>query len=560
MKNGRLLTIRPFILPSPNSRNFLVPTNNAFPAVDHNYLSNPTSTTLSSALQHFINSDTPSHGQKIHAHIIKTGFSPNTNVSIKLLIIYLKSGFLKYASQMFDELPQQTLSAYNYLIGGYLKHGKVEESLGLVRRMVYSGEKPDGFTFSMIFKASGCGSDRVVLPRFLGRMAHALMVKLDVQPDDVLYTALVDSYVKSGKVRYARTVFDLMLNENVICSTALITGYMNEGLVEEAEDVFNKTLGKDVVVFNAMIEGYSKSVETAKRGLMLFVDMQRLNFRPNGSTSIGSALLDMHAKCGRIEDARRVFDCMPEKNVFTWTSMIDGYGKNGNPNKALDLFHVMQECCVQPNYVTFLSALSACAHAGLLAKGREIFKSMERDYSMKPKMEHYACMVDLLGRAGSLDQAWELVMGMPEKPNSDVWAALLSSCRLHDDVQMANIAANELFKLNADNRPGAFVALSNTLAAAGKWDGVSELREMMKARGILKETACSWPLGFLLGLPFAFLSLLISIVGVVVWIVGLVLSCICPCCFCVTILVEFALGLIRAPISVMKWFTSKIPC
>ncbi|OMP06845.1 hypothetical protein CCACVL1_01430 [Corchorus capsularis] len=126
-------------------------------------------------------------------------------------------------------------------------------------------------------------------------MAHALMVKLDVQPDDVLYTALIDSYVKSGKVRYARTVFDLMSNENVICSTALITGYMNKGLVEEAEDVFNKTLGKDVVVFNAMIEGYSKSVETAKRGLMLFVDMQRLNFRPNGSTSalglsLGSAL------------------------------------------------------------------------------------------------------------------------------------------------------------------------------------------------------------------------------------------------------------------------------
>ncbi|XVE51441.1 hypothetical protein DITRI_Ditri02bG0040700 [Diplodiscus trichospermus] len=513
MKNGRLPAIRSSLFSPSDNQNFLVTANDTFAPNHQNYLSNPTSTTLAIAIQHFINSDTPSHGQKIHTHIIKSGFSPNTNISIKLLILYLKTGCLKYASQMFDELPHQTLSAYNYLIGGYLKHGKVKESLGLARRMVHSGEKPDGFTFSMILKASACVSDGVVLPRFLGRMAHAELIKLDVEPDEVLYTALVDSYVKSGKVGYAKTVFDMMLEKNVVCSTALITGYMNKGLLEEAEDVFSKTVEKDVVVFNAMIEGYSKSVETAKKGLEVFVNMHRLNFRPNISTfasvigacsvlsavefghqvqgqlmkteffmdlKIGSALVDMHAKFGRIEDARKVFDYMPEKNVFTWTSMIDGYGKNGNPNKALELFCRMQKCCVEPNDVTFLSALSACGHAGLLAKGREIFKSMERDYLIKPKMEHYACMVDLLGRAGRLDLAWELVMGMSEKPNSDVWAALLSSCRLHGDLQMASIAAKELFKLNADSRPGAFVALSNTLAAAGKWDGVSELREVMK--------------------------------------------------------------------------------
>ncbi|KAE8707565.1 Pentatricopeptide repeat-containing protein [Hibiscus syriacus] len=527
MKNGRFSSIRSSIFLSPNCQTFLIRRNNTLSTKNQSYLSNPNSTTISIAIQHFINSDTPFHGQKIHSRIIKSGFSPNTNISIKLLILYIKTGFLQYASQMFDELPQQTLSAYNYLIGGYLKHGNVWESLGLVRRMVYSGEKPDGFTFSMILKASASvgGSSRVMLPRFLGRMAHAQMMKLDVEPDEVLSTALIDSYVKSGKVQYARTVFDMMLDKNVVCSTALITGYMNNGSVEEAENVFNKTVEKDVVVFNAMIEGYSKSVETAKKGIKIFVDMQRLNFRPNISTfvsvigvcsvlsaveigqqvqgqimkteffmdiKIASALVDMHAKCGRIEDARRVFDYMPEKNIFTWTSMIDGYGKNGNPNEALKLFYVMQECCVKPNDVTFLSALSACGHAGLLAKGRDLFESMGRIYSIKPKMEHYACMVDLLGRAGRLDLAWELVMGMTEKPNSDVWTALLSSCKLHGDVQMASIAANELFKLNAESRPGAFVALSNTWAAAGKWDGVSELREMMKVRGISKDTACSW--------------------------------------------------------------------
>jgi pentatricopeptide repeat protein len=524
MKNARLPTIRPSVFSTPQNHKLPATLNQTFTATQDS-LSHPTATALSSALQHYINSDNPSHGQKIHSHILKTGFRPGTNISIKLIILNLKCRCLKYARQAFDELPQKTLSAYNYLIGGYLKHGQVQESLRLVRRLVLSGEKPDGYTFSMVLKASTCGCN-VPLPVILGRLVHAQILKSDIEPDDVLYTALVDSYIKNGKVGYARTVFDMMLEKNVICSTSMISGYMNQGSVDDAEDIFRKTVEKDVVVYNAMIEGYSKSIKHAWRSLEVYVDMQRSNFRPNISTfasligacsvlttfeigqqvqsqlmkteyftdiKLGSALLDMYSKCGRIEDARRVFDHMPEKNVFSWTSMIDGYGKNGYPDEALELFGKMKmEYHIEPNYVTFLGALSACGHAGLVEKGREIFESMERDYSMKPKMEHYACMVDLLGRAGNLKQAWEFIIGMPEMPNSDVWAALLSSCRLHGDVEVASIAANELFKLNANDRPGAYVSLSNTLAAAGKWDGVSDLREIMKAKGVSKDTACSW--------------------------------------------------------------------
>lgn len=426
---------------------------------------------------------------------------------------------------MFDQFAQPTLSAYNYMLSGYVKAGKFEESFNLVRRLALCDENPDGFTFSMILKAS-TSNGVLLMSRSIGKQVHAQIVKSDAEADDVLYTALVDWYVKSGRVDYARRVFDLMFEKNVVCSTSMISGYMEQGFVEDAEDIFKKTIEKDVVVFNAMIEGYSKSVETGKRALYVYIDMQRFDFRPTISTfasilgacsilsafeigqqvqgqlmktiyfsdiKIGSALLDMYSKCGRVEDARRVFDLMPVKNVFSWTSMIDGYGKNGNPAEALELFSKMQRSHrIEPNYVTFLSALSACGHAGLVAKGKQIFDSMNRDYSMKPKMEHYACMVDLLGRAGSLNQALMFVMDMPEKPNSDVWAALLSSCRLHGDVEIANIAANELFKLGSDGRPGAYVALSNTLAAAERWDNVSEIREVMKARGISKDTGFSW--------------------------------------------------------------------
>lgn len=425
---------------------------------------------------------------------------------------------------MFDDLPMRTLYAYNYLIGGYIKQGSVQKSLDLVRRFLDDGERPDGFTLSMILKASTCG-DLASLPRNLCGIVHGLIMKLDVKADDVLYTGLIDSYVKSGRVDNARIVFDMMLEENVVCSTSMITGYMNGGFVEDAEEIFEKVVEKDIVVFNAMIEGYSKQSEYAKRALEVYIEMQRSGFWPNISTfasvigacsalasyevgqqvqcqlmktllfkdlKLGSALIDMYSKCGRVEDARRVFDWMPKRNVFSWTSMIDGYGKNGEPYRALELFCLMKEWMVEPNYVTFLGALSACAHAGLVDRGRKIFESMERDYSLRPQMEHYACMVDLLGRAGNLDDAWNLIMKMPERPNSDVWAALLSSCRIYGEVEMARVAANEIFTLNASSRPGAYVALSNTLADAGKWDNVSELRELMKISGVSKDTACSW--------------------------------------------------------------------
>ncbi|EYU24803.1 hypothetical protein MIMGU_mgv1a005461mg [Erythranthe guttata] len=451
------------------------------------------------SLQNYINSDHPSHGRKIHPLILKAGIKPNVNISIKLLIMYVKSSCLSDARQVFDELPRRTLSAYNYMISGYTKHGFVDKSFDLVRELCLSNEKPDGYTFSMILKGSTSGNAGSRLP-FTGREVHAQILKSNVEGDDVLYTALVDSYVKSGRVEYARRVFDLMLDQNVICSTSMITGYMNQGRLEDAEDVFHKTVEKDVVVYNAMIEGYSKSVETAKKAIHLFIDMQSLNFRPTISTfasiigacsllsafeigqqiqgqlmktelftdiKIGSALIDMYSKCGRTDDARSIFDSMPRKNVYSWTSMIDGYGKNGCPNESLELFdRMISERHTKPNYVTFLGALSACAHAGLVAKGRKIFECMDR--------------------------ALQFVMQMSERPNSDVWAALLSSCRLHGDVELAKIAANELFKVSGESRPGAYVALSNALADAGKWDSVSQLRELMKARGISKGTGFTW--------------------------------------------------------------------
>ncbi|KAJ8447966.1 hypothetical protein Cgig2_028842 [Carnegiea gigantea] len=319
-------------------------------------LSRPNSFYLSTTLQQYINSDSPSHGLKIHGHILKSGYQPNKNIAIKLLILHLKSGFISYARQLLEDMPEPTLSAYNYLLNAYVRHDQVEEAFNLVRQMCDSNGKPDSFTHSLILKAwAAVPSSLVTID--LGRQVHAQMLKYDGEEDMVVFATLIDSYVKSGRLDYARRVFDLMSVKNAICSTSLI---------------------------------------------------------------------------------------------------------------------------------------SACAYAGLVDKGWEIFESMERDYSLKPRMEHYACMVDLLGRSGRIQQAWEFIKKMPEKPNSDVWAALLSSCTLHGDLEIASMAADELFQLCTNGRPGSYVALSDALAEVGMWDSVNEVRELMKLRGISKDTGFSW--------------------------------------------------------------------
>ncbi|KAG6466428.1 hypothetical protein ZIOFF_075784 [Zingiber officinale] len=480
--------------------------------------------TLAQTLQHFIESNSPSKGQTLHAKIITFGLHPNTNLFIKLLILHLRCRSFLHARKLFDQMPRRTLSAYNYMIAGYFKEGRVEESLDLIRKLLASNQKPDGFTLSMALKLSA-SLGLWNLPREI----HAQIVRLGIgSSDEVVIAALVDSYVKNGNLQYARSVFDSMPEpeRNLICSTALVVGYMNQGEFNEAEHIFRSSKEKDVILFNAMIEGYSRGLDTCVNSIEMYKMMQRLNYLPTISSFVsvigacalssasevgeqihgqmakmealshvkcGSALVDMYSKCGKVADARKMFDEMPEQNVFTWTSMIDGYGKNGIPNLALTLFYKMKDCCNdRPNHATFLSVLSACGHAGLVSNGRQIFESMEREYKLKPRIEHYACMVDLLGRSGNLSEAYRFIEQMPMKPNSDVWTALLGAASIHGNVVMADVAAKEVFKLSRNERPGAYVVLSNTFAAAEKWKGVSKVRKLMKAMGVSKGTGQSW--------------------------------------------------------------------
>ncbi|KAL6593994.1 hypothetical protein ACP70R_048895 [Stipagrostis hirtigluma subsp. patula] len=480
---------------------------------------------LAAAVQRLINASPPrAEAQTLHAQLLASGLpaATTTDLSVKLLVLHLRCGSLHNARAVFDGMPRPTHAAHGYLAAGYFRRGLHGEALGIVRRLARSTGRVDVFALSMALKLSTA----LALPGVFVREVHARVVRSVVEFDEILFAALVDAYVKNGTLGYARRVHGAMPVRSVVCSTALVVGCLNEGLYGDAEAIFEGMEEKDVVAYNAMVEGYSKTEETAEGSLEVFKAMQRAGFRPTVSTfvsvlgacsllsspelgeqvhcqaiksslfsdiKVGSALVDMYSKCGRVEDGRRIFDRMPEKNVVTWTSMVDGYGKNGLSDEALELFGEMRkQRDVRPNHATFLSVLSACAHAGLLSQGQEAFQSMESEYALRPRMEHYACMVDLLGRFGSVRQAYDFIRGMPATPNSDVWAALLGAATLHGDVDMADVAAREVFELSRAGRPGAYMAFSNTLAAAGKWDGVHDVREMMKQRGVLKDAACSW--------------------------------------------------------------------
>lgn len=182
---------------------------------------------------------------------------------------------------------------------------------------------------------------------------------------------------------------------------------------------------------------------------------------------------------------------MPDRNVISWTAIIDGHGKHGRAMDAIHVFEQMKHSGTMPNLITFISVLSACSHAGLVDQGWHYFNTMTQIYSLIPAQEHYACMVDLLGRAGQLDEAQNFINKMPIEPGADVWGALLGACRVHDNIELGKLAAEQLFKLNA-KRAGAYVVLSNIYAAAGRWDDASKVRKVMKERGINKEPGCSW--------------------------------------------------------------------
>ncbi|RWR93639.1 pentatricopeptide repeat-containing protein, chloroplastic-like protein [Cinnamomum micranthum f. kanehirae] len=405
---------------------------------------------------------------------------------------------------------------------------------------------PNNFTFQFLLKASSKSKSV-----FQTVQIHSMTLKLGFGSYTFLQNAVLHCYVVCGCVVDARQVFDEMPHKDVVSFNSMIHGYCNSGEMDAASRLFSQTPDPNVISWTAMVVGYSSIGDVAAarqlfdrmpdrdlvswnamissyvqnrhpiEALNLFCQMQAENFTPNPVTVssvlsacanvgaldtgkwihvflnkkhfrldpfLGTALIDMYAKCGVVELALEVFGRLQERNSCTWNAMINGLATNGHAKQALDLFSKMQvDRSVRPDEVTFVGVLLACSHGGFLEEGKKHFYCTLRDYGVNPLVEHYACMVDLLGRYGLLKEAEHVIRNMTIVPDVVVWRALLGGCRLHKDVELAERVVSEMEARDS----GDYVLLSNLYASIGRWDDVEKVRKIMKDQGIQKIPGCS---------------------------------------------------------------------
>ncbi|KAF8414219.1 hypothetical protein HHK36_002219 [Tetracentron sinense] len=325
-----------------------------------------------------------------------------------------------------------------------------------------------------------------------GRRIHAQMITIGFSPDEYLKTKLLILYTKIGDLRTAHILFDKILDRSLVSWNAILSGYVQKGLEEAGLNLYYKMrwngLTPDQFTFASVFRACA-TLATLDKGKQIHGVMIKSQIRDN--VVVNSALMDMYFKCSSPHDGHRVFDTSSERNVITWTALISGYGQHGQVVEVLEFFHRMIDEGFRPNYVTFLAVLSACSHGGLVSEGWKYFSSMTRDYGIQPRGKHYAAMVDLLGRAGRLHEAYEFVRNSPCEEHSVIWGALLGACRIHGDLELVKLAAKKCFELEPENA-GKHVVLSNTYATFGLWENVKEVREVMRVSGVKKEPGYSW--------------------------------------------------------------------
>ncbi|KAG6580831.1 putative pentatricopeptide repeat-containing protein, partial [Cucurbita argyrosperma subsp. sororia] len=434
----------------------------------------------------FTHSRSLAKGLQLHAHIVKFGLQTIPLVSHHLINLYSKTQLPLFSLQVFTEAPTKSSTTWSSVISAFAQNEAPLLALEYFRRMVNVGIRPDDHIYPSATKACGflCRSD-------LGKSVHCLVVKTGYDCDVFVGSSLVDMYAKCGEIGDARHVFDEMPERNVVSWSGMICGYAQLDESGEALTLFKQALVEDVDVndftFSSVIRVCSCStlLELGKQihGLCL-----KMSF--DSSSFVGSSLISLYSKCGVIEGAYQVFDEIPIRNLGMWNSLLIACAQHAHTERVFGLFEEMGSVGMKPNFISFLSVLYACSHAGLVEKGREYFNLM-RDYGIEPEAQHYASLVDLLGRAGKLQEAVSVIKQMPMQPTESVWGALLTGCRIHKDTEMAAFVAERVLELNSTSS-GLHVLLSNAYAAAGRYEEAARMRKMLRDRGVKKETGLSW--------------------------------------------------------------------
>ncbi|XP_042510117.1 pentatricopeptide repeat-containing protein At2g03880, mitochondrial [Macadamia integrifolia] len=426
-------------------------------------------------------------GMQVHGCIIQSGFGANIFVESALVDMYAKCRDLNSARRVLEAMEVEDIVSWNSLIVGCVRLGLEEEALSLFKMMHLKNMKMDDFTYPSVLNSFAS-----IMDIQNARSVHCSIVKTGFECYRHVSNALVDMYAKQGSLDWAARVFNKMPEQDVVSWTSLITGYTHHGSHEEALMLFCDMriagIDPDQFVIASILSACAELTVLAI-GRQVHANFVRYGFQ--SSLSVENSLVTMYAKCGCIEDAYRVFDYMSIRDVVSWTALIVGLAKNGRGKDSLLLYENMITTGTSPDFVTFIGLLFACSHAGLVDDGCRYFQSMDMVHGIAPGPEHYACIIDLLGRSGKIDEVKELLNQMTVKPDATIWKAVLAACRIHGNLELAEGAARNLFELEPSNAV-PYVLLSNIYSAAGRWDDAANVRRLMKSKGITKEPGCSW--------------------------------------------------------------------
>ncbi|KAK6128159.1 hypothetical protein DH2020_038099 [Rehmannia glutinosa] len=447
----------------------------------------PNQFTLSSLVSSATDLGNLRYGQSIHACAHKFGFESDDLVSNALVAMYMKLRSTNDGYLIFNKMANRDVISWNALLSGFHDDETSDQGTRVFKQMLTDGFRPNMYTFISILRC--CSS---LLNIEYGKQVHSYIIKDNLVHNGYVGTALIDMYAKCGCVEDVEAIFSRLKEKDVFTWTVIISGYSQSNQGEKAVHCFNQMRREGVIpnefTLASCLRGCS-GIAILENGRQL----HSLAIKAGQSNDIyvSSALVDMYAKCGYIDDAEILFNGMKSRDTVLWNTIICGYSQHGEGDKALQAFRQMINDGVLPDEVTFVGILSACSHMGLVEEGRNHFYSMSESYGITPSIEHYACLVDILGRAGNFDEVESLIEHMELTPNALIWENVLGACRVHGNVELGERAAEELFQINPE-ADSNYILLSNLYASRGRWNDVSKVRASMSSKGIKKEPGCSW--------------------------------------------------------------------
>ncbi|XP_068666030.1 pentatricopeptide repeat-containing protein At5g06540-like [Aristolochia californica] len=415
--------------------------------------------------------------QQIHAQMLVSARILDNYAASRLIAFAAlsPSGDLTYALKLFHHIQEPNSFMWNTIIRGLASGPSPSCAFFLYIKMRKLDVLPGKHTFPFVLK--GCTNNESLSS---GKQIHTHVVKFGLDLDLYVANGLIRCYGCCGNISDARQLFDEMSEKNLVVWTTMVSGYAKNSCSSEALLLFNQMIGEGIEPNSATLASVLSAC--AKVGGLDIGESVYEFIKQKGiqvGVILGTALVDMYAKNGVIWKAEKLFDEMPEKNTATWNAMLYGLATHGHAEGALRLFREMEKRKLVPNDITFVGVLTACCHAGLLEVGKRVFSSMKKGYGMEPKLEHYGCMVDLLGRNGQLEEAEELIQGMKWKADVVVLGALLTACKSFRNIDIAERMVTEILKVDPHNH-GVYVVLSNMYADVGRWGDVVRLRKEMR--------------------------------------------------------------------------------